>query len=84
MLSVTVITRNEAADIATRMASAPGRTQIIVVDSRAPTKPWRGRAPPRPTASSCREWPGYDRPEEPRGRPSPATIWILSLDADER
>ena len=81
-LSVTVITRNEAADLAAALASVRWADEIVVVDSEstdgtvAIAKQFTDRVVVRP-------WPGYV--EQKNVAASLASHdWILSLDADER
>jgi glycosyltransferase involved in cell wall biosynthesis len=81
-LSVTVITKNEAADIGAALASVAWADEIVVVDSRsadetvAIARQYTDRV-------VVREWPGYI--EQKNYAASIATHeWILSLDADER
>ena len=81
-VSVTVITRNEAADIADALTSVAWADEIVVVDSQstddtvAIARRFTGRV-------VVREWPGYIAQKNYAA--SIATHdWILSLDADER
>jgi len=81
-VSVTVITKNEAADIADALASVAWADEIVVVDSEssddtvAIAKRFTDRVIVRP-------WPGYS--EQKNYAASMArNDWILSLDADER
>jgi glycosyltransferase involved in cell wall biosynthesis len=81
-LSVTIITRNEAANIDDALASVAWADEIVVVDSRSTddTVAIAQRHTPRVVV---REWPGYV--EQKNHAASIASHdWILSLDADER
>lgn len=81
-LSVTVITRNEAANIADALASVRWADEIIVVDSCS-TDDTVALARQHTDRVVVREWPGYIDQKN-----YAATLashdWILSLDADER
>jgi glycosyltransferase involved in cell wall biosynthesis len=81
-LSVTVITRNESADIDEALQSVSWADEIVVVDSesRDETVAIARRHTDRVVV---REWPGYV--DQKNYAASLATHdWILSLDADER
>jgi len=81
-LSVTVITRNEAADIEAALASAAWADEIVVVDSGS-TDDTVALAKGRTDRVVVRDWPGYVAQKNYAA--SIATHdWILSLDADER
>ncbi len=81
-LSVTVITRNEAADIAAALASVSWADELIVVDSES-TDETAAIARRSTGRVIVRPWPGYV--EQKNFAASVATNdWILSLDADER
>jgi glycosyltransferase involved in cell wall biosynthesis len=81
-LSVTVITRNEAADIGDALASVAWADEIIVVDSQS-TDETTAIARRHTERVVVREWPGYI--EQKNYAASLASHdWILSLDADER
>lgn len=81
-LSVTIITKNEAADIGDALTSVAWADEIVVVDSGSTdeTVAVSRRATERVVV---REWPGYIAQKN-----YAASIaqhdWILSLDADER
>jgi len=81
-ISVTVITRNEAADIGDALASASWADELIVVDSES-TDDTVAIARRYTDRVVVRAWPGY-----PAQKNYAATLashdWILSLDADER
>jgi glycosyltransferase involved in cell wall biosynthesis len=81
-VSVTVITKNEAADIADALASVAWADEIVVVDSHSTddTVAIARRFTDRVVA---RDWPGYV--DQKNHAASIARYdWILSLDADER
>src|SRR4029078_9600768 len=81
-LSVTVITRNEAADIGDALASVAWADEIVVVDSRS-TDDTVPIARADTAHVVVRGWPGYS--EQKNHAASLASHdWILSLDADER
>ena len=81
-VSVTVITRNEAANIAAALESVRWADEIIVVDSESTdstveiAQRFTGRVIVRP-------WPGYVAQKNFAAEQA-AHDWILSLDADER
>ncbi len=81
-LSVTVITKNEAADIDAALTSVAWADELIVVDSESidETVAIARRHTDRVVV---REWPGYiDQKNHAAALAS--HDWILSLDADER
>ena len=81
-LSVTVITKNEAADLDDALASVSWADEIVVVDSHSDddTVAIARRHTDRVVA---RDWPGYV--DQMNYAASVASHdWILSLDADER
>jgi glycosyltransferase involved in cell wall biosynthesis len=81
-LSVTIITRNEAADIGEALASVSWADEIVVVDSES-TDETVAIARQRHARVDVRAWPGYV--EQKNHAASLASHdWILSLDADER
>jgi glycosyltransferase involved in cell wall biosynthesis len=81
-LSVTVITRNEAADIGDALASVAWADEILVVDSQS-TDETVAIARRHGARVVVREWPGYvDQKNHAASLAS--HDWILSLDADER
>lgn len=81
-LSVTVITRNEAADIGQALASVAWADEIVVVDAQSTddTVAIARRATDRVVV---REWPGYIA-QKNHAAALASHDWILSLDADER
>lgn len=81
-LTVTVITRNEAANIAPALQSVGWADEIIVVDSRSADDTV---AIARQYASrvEVRDWAGYSA-QKNFAAGLASNDWILSLDADER
>ena len=81
-LSVTVITRNESANIAAALESVAWADEIVVVDSES-TDDTVVQAARFASRVIVRPWPGYAA--QKNFAASQATHdWILSLDADER
>jgi glycosyltransferase involved in cell wall biosynthesis len=81
-VSVTVITRNEAADIGDALASVSWADELIVVDSES-TDDTASIARRFTDRVVVRPWPGYV--EQKNFAASLACHdWVLSLDADER
>jgi glycosyltransferase involved in cell wall biosynthesis len=81
-LSVTVITRNEAADIGDALASVSFADEIVVVDACS-TDETVAIAKRHTDRVIVRDWPGYI--DQKNYAASMARHdWILSLDADER
>jgi glycosyltransferase involved in cell wall biosynthesis len=81
-LSVTVIAKNEAADIAAALASAAWADEIVVVDSHS-TDETAAVAKRYTERVVVREWPGYAA-QKNYAASLATNDWILSLDADER
>ena len=81
-LSVTVITKNEAADLGAALASVAWADEIVVVDSHSSdtTVDVARQYTPRVVV---REWPGYVD-QKNHAASIASNDWILSLDADER
>jgi glycosyltransferase involved in cell wall biosynthesis len=81
-VSVTVITRNEAANLAAALTSVAWADEIIVVDSESTdeTVAIAKRFTPR---VEVRAWPGYAG-QKNYAASLASHDWILSLDADER
>jgi (heptosyl)LPS beta-1,4-glucosyltransferase len=81
-LSVTIITKNESADIAAALASVAWADEIVVVDSGSSdgTVAIAQHYTPRVVV---REWPGYIA-QKNYAASIAAHDWILSVDADER
>jgi (heptosyl)LPS beta-1,4-glucosyltransferase len=81
-LSVTVITKNEAADIAEALQSVAWADELIVVDSRSDDEtPAIARR--HTDRVIVRDWPGYAA-QKNYAASIASHDWILSLDADER
>ena len=81
-LSVTVITKNEAADLGAALASVAWADEIVVVDSHS-TDDTVAIARRYTDRVVVHDWPGYV--EQKNYAASLASHdWILSLDADER
>ncbi len=81
-LSVTVITRNEAADIGAALDSVAWADEIVVVDSDS-TDDTAAIARARGARVEVRPWPGYIA-QKNYAASIASHDWILSLDADER
>jgi glycosyltransferase involved in cell wall biosynthesis len=81
-LSVTVITKNEAADIGDALASVAFADEIIVVDSHS-TDDTVAIARRHTGRVVVRDWPGYID-QKNYAASIASNDWILSLDADER
>ena len=80
-VSVTVITKNEAADIERALASVAWADEIVVVDSGS-TDDTVAIARQHTGRVVVREWPGYAKQKDYAASLA-ANDWILSLDADE-
>jgi len=81
-VSVTVITKNEAADIAAALESVSWADEVIVVDSGS-TDATTAIARRFTSRVVEREWPGYIA-QKNYAASIASHDWILSLDADER
>jgi glycosyltransferase involved in cell wall biosynthesis len=81
-LSVTIITKNEAADIGDALDSVAWASERIVVDSCS-TDDTAAIAARHGARVVSREWPGYIA-QKNFAASLAANDWILSLDADER
>src|SRR5207253_2037596 len=81
-LSVTVITRNEAADVGAALASVSWADEIVVVDSQS-TDDTVAIARRHTDRVIVRDWPGYVA-QKNHAASLASHDWILSLDADER
>jgi len=81
-LSVVIVAKNEARNIADCVASAAFATEVLVLDSGS-----TDGTPALATAAGARvvvtDWPGYG-PQVARGFAMARGDWVLSLDADER
>ena len=81
-LTVTVITRNEAANILAALDSVSWADELVVVDSQS-TDETVALARQRTGRVFVREWPGYSAQKNFAAEQA-SHDWILSLDADER
>jgi len=81
-LTVTVITRDEAANIAAALQSVSWADEIIVVDSQS-ADDTVSIARKLASRVEIREWPGYSA-QKNYAASIASNDWILSLDADER
>ena len=81
-LSVTVITKNESADIGAALESVAWADEIVVVDSQS-TDDTAAIARRYTERVLVRDWPGYVD-QKNFAAASARNDWILSLDADER
>ncbi len=81
-LTVTVITRNEAANIEAALASVAWADERLVVDSMS-TDETTTIARQKGARVESRAWPGYSA-QKNYAASIAANDWILSLDADER
>ena len=81
-LSVTIITKNEAANIGAALESVAWADELIVVDSGS-TDETVGIARRYTDRVSSREWEGYGA-QKNHAAGLAEHDWILSLDADER
>ena len=81
-LTVVIVAKNEARNIAECVASAAFADQVVVLDSGSTdrTATLAAQAGARVVQT---DWPGYG-PQVARGFRMAATDWVLSLDADER
>jgi glycosyltransferase involved in cell wall biosynthesis len=81
-VSVTVITRNEAATLAAALDSVSWADEIVVVDSES-TDDTVGIAQRFTSRVLVRPWPGYAA-QKNYAATQASHDWILSIDADER
>ena len=81
-LTVTVITHNEAHNIAAALESVAWADEIIVVDSHS-TDETVSIARRYATRVETRDWPGYGA-QKNHAAELASNDWILSIDADER
>lgn len=81
-LAVTVITRNEAANLEAALASVAWADEIVVVDAESSDRT-AGIARQHATRVEVRPWPGYSA-QKNYAASIASHDWILSLDADER
>jgi glycosyltransferase involved in cell wall biosynthesis len=81
-VTVTVITRDEATNIAAALQSVAWADEIVVVDSGS-TDDTVAIARPLATRVEVRDWPGYSAQKNYAAEIA-ENDWILSIDADER
>jgi len=81
-VTVTVITRDESANIAAALQSVSWADEIVVVDSGS-TDDTVAIATPLATRVVVRDWPGYSA-QKNHAAGIASNDWILSIDADER
>jgi len=81
-LTVTVITRNESANIDAALDSVSWADEVVVVDAES-TDDTAARARTRGARVEVRPWPGFGA-QKNYAASIAAHDWILSLDADER
>jgi len=81
-LSVTIITRDEAANLAAALESVSWADEIVVVDSES-TDATVDIARRYTSKVLVRPWPGYVE-QKNRAAAEATHDWILSIDADER
>ena len=81
-LTVTVITRNEAANIEAALASVAWADEIVLVDAES-TDDTAAIARRRGARVEVRSWPGYSA-QKNLAASLASHDWILSIDADER
>jgi glycosyltransferase involved in cell wall biosynthesis len=81
-LTVTVITHNEAPNIAAALESVSWADEIIVVDSHS-TDDTVSIARRHASRVEVRDWPGYSA-QKNHAAELASHDWILSIDADER
>lgn len=81
-LTVTVITRDEAANVAAALESVAWADEIVVVDSRS-ADDTVAIARRHTDRVIVRDWPGYSA-QKNFAAAEASNDWILSLDADER
>jgi glycosyltransferase involved in cell wall biosynthesis len=81
-LTVTVITRDESANIGAALESVAWADEIVVVDSGS-TDDTVALARQRTSRVFVRDWPGYSA-QKNFAAAQASHDWILSLDADER
>ena len=83
-LSVTIITKDEEADIGAAIASVAWADEILVVDSHSTDQTVEiARSAKAPVVVIVRDWPGYIE-QKNYAATQASHNWILSLDADER
>lgn len=82
-LSVVVITRNEAANIAECLRSVAFADELVVVDSGSTDDTRTIAASLGARVVETTDWPGFG-PQKNRALDEAGGDWVLSLDADER
>jgi glycosyltransferase involved in cell wall biosynthesis len=81
-LSVVIVAKNEARNIAECVASASFANEVLVLDSNS-TDATAELARQAGAKVVTTDWPGYG-PQVARGFSMASSDWVLSLDADER
>ena len=81
-LSVVIVAKNEARNIAECVASASFADEVLVLDSNS-TDATAALAAQAGARVITTDWPGYG-PQVARGFGLATSAWVLSLDADER
>ena len=81
-LSVVIVAKNEARNIADCVASAAFADEVLVLDSGS-TDNTSALAAQAGAKTLQTDWPGYG-PQVARGIRMATSSWVLSLDADER
>ena len=82
-LSVVIVAKNEARNIAECVASAAFADEVLVLDSGSTDATAALALEAGARVVQTRGWPGYG-PQVARGFTLAASTWVLSLDADER
>lgn len=82
-LSVVLITKNEAANVAACLASVSFAQEIIVVDSGSTDETVALARQHGARVESTPDWPGFG-PQKNRALALATQEWVLALDADER
>lgn len=82
-LSVVLITRDEAANIADCLASVSFAAECIVVDSGSTDGTREIAASHGARVTQTQDWPGFG-PQKNRALAQAKQPWVLSIDADER
>jgi glycosyltransferase involved in cell wall biosynthesis len=82
-LSVIIITKNEATNIAECLASASFADELIVLDSGSTDATASIAAQLGAKVHTCLDWPGFGK-QKNRALDLATGDWILSIDADER
>jgi glycosyltransferase involved in cell wall biosynthesis len=82
-LSVVIITKNEAANIAECLQSVAFADELVVLDSGSTDGTQAIAARLGARVFETADWPGFG-PQKNRGLAQASHEWVLSLDADER